>query len=334
MPMRSNLPLVAAAWAGILLVIFLAGCSPQYEATTAHPNPILIREFAFSPGIVTLDPSFGFSLYRGEQGVPREQRAAGLGRAVAFNLTDAMARVADRPRLRRAAIRNGCGRARHARADRQRHRFAGSTRDSAGGSGPRTAASRSMSRSTIRFTDRRRSGLPRSSSIRGRSAAVWSACRRERRGDVKIAAEPARRRTRSLYRRGRAQPEWPPADANRPGADRRRLLAGSRENMRAGARARRGPYSSPSALSMRTVLRIAATVSSSSASPCVAEMTPPGWLLRSTPLIIMPSRILCTMSAVRSLFSAANECSSGSNLVGVIGARSGFVNNSSEENVP
>ena len=71
--------------------VFLAGCGPQYEATTAHPNPILIREFAFSPGIVTLDPSFGFSLYRGERGVPREQRAAGLGRAVAFNLTDGMA---------------------------------------------------------------------------------------------------------------------------------------------------------------------------------------------------------------------------------------------------
>src|SRR3954469_22711437 len=87
MSMRSN---IAALWAGILLV-FLASCGPQYEATTAHPNPILIREFAFSPGIVTLDPSFGFSLYRGERGVPREQRAAGLGRAVAFNLADAMA---------------------------------------------------------------------------------------------------------------------------------------------------------------------------------------------------------------------------------------------------
>src|SRR3954453_7069757 len=88
MSMRSNLP---AAWAGILVVVFVAGCTPQNEATTAHPNPILIREFAVSPGIVTLDPSFGFSLYRGEQGVPREQRAAGLGRAVAVNLTDAMA---------------------------------------------------------------------------------------------------------------------------------------------------------------------------------------------------------------------------------------------------
>src|SRR3954467_11392724 len=92
MSMRSNLAAAwAAAWAGIVVVVFLAGCGPQYEATTPHPNPILLREFAVSPGIVTLDPSFGFSLYRGERGVPREQRAAGLGRAVAFNLTDAMA---------------------------------------------------------------------------------------------------------------------------------------------------------------------------------------------------------------------------------------------------
>jgi hypothetical protein len=86
--MRSRL---AALSAGILCLVVLAGCGPQYDATTAHPNPILIREFSFSPAVVTLDPSFGFSLYRGERGVPREQRAAGLGRAVAFNLTDGMA---------------------------------------------------------------------------------------------------------------------------------------------------------------------------------------------------------------------------------------------------
>jgi hypothetical protein len=82
---------LAAAWAGVLFLVFLAGCGPQYESHTSHPNPILIREFAFSPDIVTLDPSFGFSLSRGERGVPREQRAAGLGRAVAFNLADGMA---------------------------------------------------------------------------------------------------------------------------------------------------------------------------------------------------------------------------------------------------
>jgi hypothetical protein len=87
--MRSR---VAAGWAGFFFFFFLVGCTAQYEAPpTTHPNPILIREFSFSPGIVSLDPSFGFSLYRGERGVPREQRAAGLGRAVAFNLTDAMA---------------------------------------------------------------------------------------------------------------------------------------------------------------------------------------------------------------------------------------------------
>ncbi|MGD9617711.1 MAG: hypothetical protein AB7H90_23260 [Alphaproteobacteria bacterium] len=87
--MRSR---VAATCAGLLFLVFLAGCGAQYEAPpTAHPNAIVIREFAFSPDIVTLDPSFGFSLYRGERGVPREQRAAGLGRAVAFNATDAMA---------------------------------------------------------------------------------------------------------------------------------------------------------------------------------------------------------------------------------------------------
>jgi hypothetical protein len=85
--MRSR---VAAAWAGAFLLVVLGGCGPRYEAATPHPNPILIREFAFSPAIVSLDPSFGFSLYRGEQGVPRSQRASGLGRAVAFNLTDAM----------------------------------------------------------------------------------------------------------------------------------------------------------------------------------------------------------------------------------------------------
>lgn len=87
--MRSR---IAAAWAGVLCLFFLAGCGARYEAPpTRHPNAIVIRDFAFSPDIVTLDPSFGFSLYRGERGVPRSQRATGLGRAVAFNLTDAMA---------------------------------------------------------------------------------------------------------------------------------------------------------------------------------------------------------------------------------------------------
>ncbi len=80
-----------AASASLLLVV-LAGCVPQRESgPPAHPNPIIIREFAFPPGIVALDPSFGFSLYRGAPGVPPRQRAAAVGRAAAFSLADAIA---------------------------------------------------------------------------------------------------------------------------------------------------------------------------------------------------------------------------------------------------
>jgi len=84
--MRSVLTAAAAA----LLIVALAGCVPQ-TASPAHPNPIIVREFAASPGVVTLDPSFGFSLYRGASGVPPSQRAAGVARAAAFNLADAIA---------------------------------------------------------------------------------------------------------------------------------------------------------------------------------------------------------------------------------------------------
>lgn len=86
--MRSALTAAVA----VLLLAVLAGCVPQLEGgPAAHPHPIIIREFTFSPGVVTLDPSFGFSLYRGSPGVPPRQRAAGLGRAVAFNLADVLA---------------------------------------------------------------------------------------------------------------------------------------------------------------------------------------------------------------------------------------------------
>ena len=84
--MRS--PFIAAVAA--LLLVIVAGCAEVVAPPPGNPTPIIVREFAVSPGIVTLDPSFGFSLRRGERGVPRSQRAAGLGRAVAFNLADAM----------------------------------------------------------------------------------------------------------------------------------------------------------------------------------------------------------------------------------------------------
>src|SRR6266700_120359 len=84
-PMR---PALSAASAALLLVV-LAGCVPQ-PGGLVHPNPIIVREFTFSPGVITLDPSFGFSLYRGASGVPPRQRAAGVGRAAAFNRADAI----------------------------------------------------------------------------------------------------------------------------------------------------------------------------------------------------------------------------------------------------
>jgi len=81
-------PVLSAATAALLLAI-LAGCVPQ-PGGLAHPNPIIVREFTFSLGVITLDPSFGFSLHRGAQGVPPRQRAAGVGRAAAFSLADAI----------------------------------------------------------------------------------------------------------------------------------------------------------------------------------------------------------------------------------------------------
>ena len=74
-----------------LFVIALAGCVPDRAGSAVHPNPIIVREFAASTGVVTLDPSFGFSLYRGASGVPPTQRAAGVARAAAFSLADAIA---------------------------------------------------------------------------------------------------------------------------------------------------------------------------------------------------------------------------------------------------
>src|SRR5437773_6610252 len=84
--MRSVLTTAFAA----LFVALLAGCVPERAGSAVHPNPIIVREFAASTGVVTLDPSFGFSLYRGASGVPPSQRAAGVARAAAFNVADAV----------------------------------------------------------------------------------------------------------------------------------------------------------------------------------------------------------------------------------------------------
>ena len=84
--MRSVLTAASTA----LFAVALAGCVPERAGSPVHPNPIIVREFAFSLGVVTLDPSFGFSLYRGASGVPPSQRAAGVARAAAFSLADAI----------------------------------------------------------------------------------------------------------------------------------------------------------------------------------------------------------------------------------------------------
>ena len=57
--------------------------------TTGPPSDfIVVSDFAVPEGAVRLDPTFGFSLYRGEAGVPKEQRASSIGRAVAFLVAD------------------------------------------------------------------------------------------------------------------------------------------------------------------------------------------------------------------------------------------------------
>jgi len=70
-----------------LTLLALAGC---VEGVVPGPPSdfIVISDFTVPEGAVRLDPSFGFSLYRGSPGVPTAQRAASIGRAVGFLVTD------------------------------------------------------------------------------------------------------------------------------------------------------------------------------------------------------------------------------------------------------
>src|SRR5438045_96875 len=70
----------------VLLCLCATACAEQQTAAVGRPNAIIVREFALNQAAITLDPTFGFSLYRGTPGVPPRQRAASAGRAVAFNL--------------------------------------------------------------------------------------------------------------------------------------------------------------------------------------------------------------------------------------------------------
>lgn len=72
-----------------LPLLVLAACSQNNALGPSKPSDfIVISDFAVPPGVVRLDPSFGFSLYRGEPGVPVERRAGAIGHAVAFLVTD------------------------------------------------------------------------------------------------------------------------------------------------------------------------------------------------------------------------------------------------------
>ncbi|HVC55272.1 MAG TPA: hypothetical protein VND95_04915 [Stellaceae bacterium] len=81
---RPTLKVAAAA----VLFALLTGCAAQRAAgPPGHPDVIVVRQFAFSPGVITLDPSFGYSLNHGI-GVTPLRRADSVGRAAAFNLAD------------------------------------------------------------------------------------------------------------------------------------------------------------------------------------------------------------------------------------------------------
>ncbi|HWB47523.1 MAG TPA: DUF4410 domain-containing protein [Stellaceae bacterium] len=89
-------PLLQRAFAGLALLV-LAGCVEGVTVPNGSSNFIVVSDFAVPEGAVHLDRSFGFSLYRGEPGVPVQQRAASVGRAVAFLVTDT---IVDRLRAR------------------------------------------------------------------------------------------------------------------------------------------------------------------------------------------------------------------------------------------
>lgn len=75
----------------VLLMLLVSGCTETSSGSLVHPNVVIVREFAAPLGVVTLDPSFGFSLHRGEAGVPPRQRGAAVARAAAFAVADSIA---------------------------------------------------------------------------------------------------------------------------------------------------------------------------------------------------------------------------------------------------
>jgi hypothetical protein len=69
-------------------LLALTGCVEGVTIPGPPSDFIVVSDFAVPEGVVRLDQSFGFSLYRGTPGVPPAQRAASVGRAVGFLVTD------------------------------------------------------------------------------------------------------------------------------------------------------------------------------------------------------------------------------------------------------
>ncbi|MGH7094621.1 MAG: hypothetical protein ACREFB_13940 [Stellaceae bacterium] len=85
----------AAAVVAALLPLLTACVPPTAPTpgTAAIGNVIVVRNFRVTAQTrVVVDTSFGFSLHRGHPGVPLRQRAAGLSRAAAFDVADALTR--------------------------------------------------------------------------------------------------------------------------------------------------------------------------------------------------------------------------------------------------
>jgi len=87
-----GLPLLSrfARFAAVLPLLALAACAQTGRTAPSGSSSdfIVVSDFAVPAGVVRLDPTMGFSLYRGEPGVPARQRAASIGRAVGFLVTD------------------------------------------------------------------------------------------------------------------------------------------------------------------------------------------------------------------------------------------------------
>lgn len=81
------------AWFVVALAFVLSGCdrSGSTPQAVAPSNLVIVRDFTINASTrVVVDTSFGFNLNRGRPGVPLAQRGAGVARAAAFDIADAV----------------------------------------------------------------------------------------------------------------------------------------------------------------------------------------------------------------------------------------------------